>query len=116
MVLLGFTVLKEKLLDHTKCQTIRSPRKRPFKVGDELQIYWKLRTKNCEKLGEGRVTKVERKCLANMTNLDAKLDGFEDDLNGNAIQKLALAFRKLHPEANEFTEFDIVSFEWTKKA
>ena len=42
MVLLGFSVLKEKLLEGSKTQTIRAPRQRPFKVGDRLEVYWKV--------------------------------------------------------------------------
>jgi hypothetical protein len=115
MVLLGFTVFKEKLLDGTKTQTIRLPRKKhPFKVGDELQVYWRPRTKQCEKLFDAVVTKIGRKCLANMTNEDAHLDGFEDDKDGTAIQKLALTLHRLHPEADEWTMYDIVTFQWWK--
>ena len=51
MPLLGFTVFKEKILNETKRQTIRKIRKHPFQIGDVLHIYWKLRTKQCEKLG-----------------------------------------------------------------
>jgi len=49
---IGFTHFKEKLLNGAKRQTIRKLRKRPIKVGDTLYIYWKLRTKECEKLEE----------------------------------------------------------------
>ena len=52
MALLGFTVYKEKILDGSKRQTIRKLRKHPILVGDKLYLYWKLRTKDCEKLGE----------------------------------------------------------------
>ena len=38
----------------TKAQTIRAPRKRPFKVGDTLYLYTGMRTKWCRKLGEGQ--------------------------------------------------------------
>jgi len=51
MPLLGFTVFKEKILNETKRQTIRKLRKRPIQEGDILHLYWKLRTKQCEKLG-----------------------------------------------------------------
>jgi len=33
-----------------KTQTIRAPRKRPFKVGDNLYLYTGMRTKWCRKL------------------------------------------------------------------
>ena len=51
MPLIGFTVFKEKILNGTKRQTIRKLRKRPIQEGDMLHLYWKLRTKQCEKLG-----------------------------------------------------------------
>lgn len=54
--LLGFTVFKEKILDGTKTQTIRKLRKRPIKEGDKLYLYWYLRQKDCEKLGESICT------------------------------------------------------------
>jgi hypothetical protein len=113
---LGFTRLLDKLRDGSKTQTIRAPRKQPLKVGDTLHIFWKMRTKQCQKLGEGTITKIQHKCVANMTNQDAKLDGFEDDVESTAIQKLALALRQMHPETNEFTEFDIITWAWTKKS
>ena len=49
---IGFTVLKDKLLDGSKKQTIRKLRKNPIKVGDKLYLYWHLRQKDCAKLGE----------------------------------------------------------------
>lgn len=56
MPLLGFTVFREKIELGLKRQTIRKLRKRPIKVGDKLYLYWKLRTKQCEKLGEATCT------------------------------------------------------------
>lgn len=50
MPLIGFTIFKDKIQDGSKRQTIRKLRKRPIKVGDTLYIYWKLRTKECERL------------------------------------------------------------------
>jgi hypothetical protein len=41
-----------KVVSGEKKQTIRAYRKRPFKVGDKLQLYTGLRTKACRKLGE----------------------------------------------------------------
>jgi len=48
MPALGFTIMKEKLIDGSKRQTIRLLRKHPIKVGDSLFLFWKLRTKECE--------------------------------------------------------------------
>lgn len=118
MVLLGFTVLKEKLLDHSKCQTIRSPRKRPFKVGDKLQIYWKPRTKQCEKLGEARITAIERRRFEHLEFGDALRDGFS---NLKELQSTLLKMHhdKLYTIGDKIYEryphegFDIITFEWS---
>lgn len=109
MPLLGFTKLKDKLLDGTKTQTIRKPRKHPIKIGDKLFVYWKLRTKECEKLGEAIVTKIVRKQLDDINNEDAIKDGFEDIVDFQDI------FTRMHPKAYWETEFDIITFKWTKK-
>jgi len=107
--LLGFTVLKEKLLDGSKTQTIRKPRKIPLKVGDKLYVYWKMRTKNCEKLGEAKITKIVRKKMLNIDNDDAVKDGF---LN---LADFDITFSRMHLSASMEDEFDIITFEWTKK-
>jgi hypothetical protein len=60
MVLIGFTVFKEKILDGTKRQTIRKLRKYPVKEGDKLYLYWHLRQKDCEKLCETICTETLR--------------------------------------------------------
>jgi len=109
MPLLGFTKLKSKLLDGTKTQTIRKPRKHPLKVGDKLYIYWNLRMKSCEKLGEAVVTKVVRKQLGNINNEDAVKDGFADIVDFQDV------FTRMHPKAYWETEFDVISFRWTLK-
>ena len=110
MPLLGFTKLKQKLLDGTKTQTIRKPRKHPIKKGDKLYIYWKLRTKECEKLGEAIVTKIERKFVGEMRGADAVFDGF------NNRKELVSALYEMHSEQVCLHEpFDIITFEWTSK-
>lgn len=42
-----------------KTQTIRAPRKRPIVVGDRLYLYTGMRTKECRKLGEALVERVD---------------------------------------------------------
>ena len=115
MPLLGFTKLKDKLLDGSKTQTIRKPRKHPIKVGDKLFIYWKLRTKECEKLGEGIVTKVVRKQLWEINNEDAKKDGFEPIGYLNTLGSFLGVFLLMHPNITDTTEFDVITWEWTQK-
>jgi len=65
MALIGFTVFKEKIQNLEKRQTIRKLRKHPITVGDTLYLYWKLRTKKCEKL---MVTKCTEHFLVNISS------------------------------------------------
>jgi len=105
MPLLGFTKLLSKLLDGSKTQTIRRIRKQPIKSEDKLYIYWKLRTKQCKKLGEGIATKVERKAFCELNQKDALLDGF------NNLGELLIAFEEMH-EPRHDTLFDIITWKW----
>jgi len=43
-----------------KVTTIRKPRKKPIKQGDRLQLYWKMRTKECEKIADADCVGIER--------------------------------------------------------
>lgn len=110
MVLLGFTVLKEKLLSGTKTQTIRIPRERPFKIGDNLQVCWKLRTKQCEKLFDAVVTKIETKAVGDIDEHDAILDGFD------SLFDFRVAWFKMHKDTDYSTEVDIITFQKEVKA
>ena len=110
MPLLGFTKFKEKILDGTKTQTIRKPRKRSIKVGDKLYIYWKLRTKDCMLLGEGIVTSIVRKRLVDIDNEDAVKDGFK---NMEDFDKRFHA--EMHPELGMFDEVDIITWRWISR-
>jgi len=47
-----------------KTQTIRKPRKRPWRRGDRVHLYTGLRTQECRKLGEGEVLEVRRLLIA----------------------------------------------------
>lgn len=114
MPLLSFSVLKEKLLDGSKTQTIRLPRKRPLKVRDHLYIYWKCRTKETEKLGESMITDIQRKTISELTIFDAERDGFEFTKPNGYIQSpltsLHVALRKMHPKMTEGTWVDVITF------
>lgn len=102
MPLLGFTVLKDKLLDGSKCQTIRRPRKRyDFKLGDKLYIYWRPRTKYTEKLGESVITNIRTTRIRYLTQEDAIKDGFRDEKGMSAKGHLYATLRRLHPEIHE---------------
>lgn len=109
MPLLGFSKLLPKLLDGSKLQTIRKPRKHLIKEGDTLYIYWKLRTKQCRKLGEGIVTSKIPRCLGDFTIYDIKKDGFE------SREQFEEVFLKMHPDATPYTLFDIITWRWTKR-
>jgi hypothetical protein len=81
--LLSFSVAKESVLDGSKEMTIRALRKRPFKVGAKLFLYWKSRTKECEKLGEEtclfeKTLSWDKISLLKHRNSLAQLDGFRD--------------------------------------
>jgi len=54
-MLLGFQKqFVDKILSGEKRQTIRARRKYPIKVGDKLQLYYGLRTKQCKKIMDAR--------------------------------------------------------------
>jgi len=107
--LLGFTKLLDELLSEKKLQTIRLPRKHPIQEGDVLFIYWKLRTKECRKLGIAYTRSVVRKKFCELTELDAMRDGFQNLLD------LKKAFYDVHPKVTENTEVDVIRFVWAKK-
>jgi hypothetical protein len=116
MPLLGFSVLKEKLLAGSKTQTIRLPRKRPLKVGDKLYIYWHPRQKDCEKLGESTVTKIVHKRVMDLNRLDAVRDGFEEKNGWSALGHLNITLHTLHPEIQGLTFVDIITFNPLEKS
>lgn len=69
-----------------KRQTIRALRKRPFRVGDSLQLYTGLRTKNCQKLGDAVCTDLHGVTIGAMTVIVGGLY-----LNDYQIDQLACA-------------------------
>lgn len=99
MPLLSFSVLKPKLLDGSKTQTIRRPRKKyDLKQGDKLYVWWKSRTKEREYLGESKVINIKTTRIRYLTWEDAVKDGFIDTHGFSAIFHLRQALYKLHPE------------------
>ena len=109
MPLLGFTKLKDKLLDGSKTQTIRKPRKHPIQVGDKLYVYWKLRTKECEKLGLSKIVKIERKYLIELTEEEVRKDVFLDRRN------LTEWFLGKYGKNVGEMQFDVITFEPIRK-
>jgi hypothetical protein len=140
MPLLSFTHLLPKLLDQSKLQTIRKPRKIPLRVGDLLYVYWKCRTPEAHKLGEARIRSIVRKPFCEITAEDFRRDGFGSPLPNlkdfvflpkpkleNLLGAAALwatrtileayrAFASMHHELKELgnwgAPFDIITFEW----
>ena len=86
MVAVSFSVpkLKEMILNGTKKQTIRLANKKWCRVYDtmleksiKLQLYWKQRTKECEKLMEVNLISMYPKMLKSITLKEAIKDGFD---------------------------------------
>lgn len=104
MVTISFSVFKEKILTNQKRQTIRKPRKHPIKVGDKLQLYWKLRIKETEFLREVVCKEILYVKFSDIKFDEeiAKNDGFE-----NAITMRSL-FNSFYFEINDNDEFVII--------
>lgn len=104
MVLLRFTKLISQVRNHNKIQTMRKPRKRPFKVGDKLQVYV------IEKLGDAKLTSINRKKLRDITLDDALKDGFKSIFG---CQKVLMRMHKCDLDQ----EFDIIEYKpfWSKQ-
>jgi hypothetical protein len=114
MPLLSFSVLKDKLMDGSKTQTIRKPRKKyPLKVGDKVYIWWKSRTPGREKLGEGVIVAISHKSISYMTEEDAVHDGFKEGRGLSAKGHLATTLWNMHPETDSNTTFDVIKWKWT---
>jgi hypothetical protein len=107
MPLLSFSVFKNRLLNGSKTQTIRLPRKRPLKVGDKLFIYWKCRTKETEKLGEGIITDIKHLHLHEITGNLVTKDGFLNKLH------LDIFFVQKYGHRASFYLFDVITWKWT---
>ena len=78
---------KEKVKSGAKCQAIAKKfRKNPIKAGDKLNLCWKQRSSECEKLGEAicvRVTPIE--ITTSYFSLPYILGGTMNVLNAFAI-------------------------------
>lgn len=105
MVLLRFTKFINKVMDHSKVQTIRRPRKNPIKLGNQLQVYVLV------KIGEATVTAIKRKKLCEITEEEALADGFA------SLERCRLGLIEMHNLKSLDEEFDIIYFypSWEKK-
>lgn len=97
MVALSFKgQFAEPILLGTKCQTVRMQRKRPPRVGERLQLYVGMRTKQCRKIMPDPICTDVRLILitveADHADLIAAIsfDGV-GILSGDAIERFAVA-------------------------
>lgn len=99
MPLIRFTKLTDKILDATKRQTIRLPRKNPIQAG-ELAHIWILR-----KIGVAPVLQVEPKEFQELTEHDAILDGF------NTLAECQACLKDMHSELMPTSKVDLISWQ-----
>lgn len=82
MPAISFSTLKDKILSGEKKQTIRpfgTGYWLRFRKGDRLVGYWKMRTKQCEKLFESKLIEDPFTCkMMNFNGVLMRLDGFKD--------------------------------------
>jgi len=80
--------------------------------GSVLYIWWKSRTRQRYKIGVAMCTSVVRKTFAEVTEEEARLDGFADK------DSLAQCLKKLHKSRMfdlETAVFSIISWRWTNQ-
>ncbi len=112
MVLISFSVAKENVRNGIKEMTIRKLRKRPIKELDLLHLYWKSRTKECEKLKEAHCLFEKKMTWGNIVNLKyrntlAQLDDFRD------WYEMSDWFYSTHKDLNDPTKLQIIA--WGKE-
>jgi len=109
MPMLAFTKFRDKLLSGEKTQTIRLHRKHPIKLGEILYIYWRLRTKQCEKLFEAHCTSMDTHPFREIAYDEtiARLDGFKDS------EEMRACLTTMHPKLMTDTLVDVI--RWSKE-
>lgn len=105
MVAVGFTVLKERIQVGEKTQTIRraSPHWLKVQPGMTLHLFWKLRTPECERLGEGDCT--YRSDPIQFQDFDHDLairDGFD------SLEEMQTWFRSTYKKQAETQEYVVL--------
>lgn len=122
MVAISFSVFKDKLLDGSKTQTIRKPRKNPIRAGDKLQLYWKQRSKESKNLFDAVCTETFFVELADDGRLQVWMDG--EPMSRRSVGKIIHAdgFGSAHEFRDWFvghynlstpTEFQVI--RWKKE-
>lgn len=89
---------KEKIKEGLKRQTIRLSTS--LKKGDRVKV-----VAGGEVLGVARITKVERKTIDELTDEDAKRDGFEN------VAQLVKALRRHYGKISNRKEVCVIGFE-----
>jgi hypothetical protein len=87
MVALNFKArFADDVEQRIKRQSIRALRKRPFKLGDDLQLYTGMRTKTCRKLGP------DEKCwyVRDISILNSKTVCLFEDGNWRAMTQVEI--------------------------
>lgn len=93
---------KRKIQEGSKRQTIRLSTS--LKEGDVVEI-----VSGGEVIGIARITKVEKKTLGDLTDEDAKRDGFEN------VNQLFKALRKHYGKISNKKEVCVIGFEMEVK-
>lgn len=89
---------KKKIKEGLKRQTIRLSTS--LKEGDRVEV-----VTGGEVLGIAKITKVERKTIGELTNEDAKRNGFEN------LAQLVKALKRHYGKINNKKEICVISFE-----
>jgi len=113
MVLISFSVLRKKIVSGEKKQTIRLLRTQwkrvlaQFTAGKkiDLQLYWKSRTPQRALLREEPLKNIYPKYLREITEQEAKQDGFSD------LTSLLLWFKRTYKSTN-FNEQQVAIIQW----
>ena len=108
MVAVGFTVLKERILLGEKTQTIRraSPHWLKVQAGTTLHLFWKLRTPECERLGEGPCTYRSNPIRFQDFDLDLAIrDGF------TSLEEMQAWFRSTYKKEAETQEYVVLRWD-----
>lgn len=113
MVIVGFTVCRDKILVGQKQTTIREPRKREWKVGEDiLNLFWGLRTQFCYRLFDVPLERVERVELGDFTEVIALADGFR------SLPECRAWFNSTHKkyiQSEKCQGFDILHWDFQKR-
>jgi len=93
---------KKKIKEGLKRQTIRLSTS--LKEGDRVEV-----VVGGEVLGIAKITRVERKTIEELTDEDAKRDGFED------VAQLVKALRRHYGKVSNKKEVCVIGFEMERK-